>query len=126
MLKDEYEKMPSISVDYAISEKEKDFLTVAADFYWTDIGDWKEVWGNLPKDNGGNVIISGSENGEVINVDSTDSLIHTDGRVIAVVDVDNIVIIDTEDALLVTTKSRAQSVKKVVERLKEENRTNLL
>jgi mannose-1-phosphate guanylyltransferase len=127
LLKKEYEKMPSISVDYAISEKEKDFLAVAADFYWTDIGDWKEVWGNLPKDSGGNVIISGeSGKPEVINIDTTDSLIHTDGRVIAVADVDNLVIIDTKDALLITTKSRAQSVKKVVEKLKEEKRTDLL
>jgi mannose-1-phosphate guanylyltransferase len=126
LLKEKYEKMPSISVDYAIAEKEKNFLVVAADFYWTDIGDWKEVWSNLPKDSGGNVIISTTEGGEVINIDSTDALIHTDGRVIAAVDVDNIVIIDTKDALLVTTKSRAQSVKKVVERLKEEKRTELL
>lgn len=126
LLKEQYEKMPSISVDYAIAEKERNFLVVSADFYWTDIGDWKEVWGNLPKDSGGNVIISTNSRGEVINIDSTDALIHTDGRVIAAVDVDNLIIIDTKDALLVTTKSRAQSVKKVVERLKEEKRTDLL
>lgn len=127
VLAKEYEKMPKISVDYAIAEKEKNFLAVSADFYWTDIGDWKEVWGNLPKDSGGNVIISGDEpGGEVINIDTTDALIHTDGRLIAVVDVDNIVIVDTKDALLVTTKSRAQSVKKIVEKLKEEKRTELL
>lgn len=127
LLKSEYEKMPSIAVDYAISEKEKNFLVVAADFYWTDIGDWKEVWGNLPKDSRGNVIISGNNKAaEVINIDSTDSLIRTDGRVIAIVDVDNIVVVDTPNALLITTKSRAQSVKKVVEKLKEEKRTDLL
>ncbi len=127
LLKAEYEKMPSIAVDYAISEKDKNFMVAAADFYWTDIGDWKEVWGNLPKDSGGNVVISGSgKDTEVINIDSTDSLIHTDGRLIAIVDVDNIVVVDTKDALLITTKSRAQSVKKVVERLKEENKVELL
>jgi mannose-1-phosphate guanylyltransferase len=126
LLREEYEKMPSISVDYAISEKEKNFLVAAADFYWTDIGDWKEVWGNLPKDSGGNVIIYGKEKGEVINIDSTDALVHTDGRVIALIDVDNIVVVDTDDALLVTTKSHAQEVKKIVERLKEEKRTELL
>jgi mannose-1-phosphate guanylyltransferase len=123
----EYKAMPTISIDYAVAEKAKNFAVVAGDFFWTDIGDWREVWANSKKDNKSNVIISGDEpGGEVINIDTTDALIHTDGRLIAVVDVDNLIIVDTKDALLVTSKSHAQSVKKVVERLKEEKRTNLL
>ncbi len=123
----EYKKMPAISVDYAISEKEKNFLAVAGDFFWTDIGDWREVWANSKKDNKSNVIISGDEpGGEVLTVDTTDALIHSDGRMIAVVGLDNIVVVDTKDALLVCSKSHAQSVKKVVERLKEEKNLNLL
>ncbi len=122
-----YEDLPDISVDYAVSEKAKNFIMAIADYGWTDIGDWKEVWENIPKDHGGNVIITKEENkAEVINIDTTDALIYTDRRLIAVVDVDNLVIVDTEDALLVTTKSRAQSVKKIVEKLKEENRKELL
>ncbi len=122
-----YKDMPKIAVDYAIAEKSDNFIVAHGDFSWTDIGDWKEVWENLPKDVSGNVIIKGEENsGEIINIDTTDALIHTDGRLIAVVDVDNLVIVDTKEALLVTTKSRAQSVKKIVERLKEEKRKELL
>lgn len=126
-LESEYKKMPSISVDYAITEKEKNFLAVAGDFFWTDIGDWREVWANSKKDNQSNVIIDGDEEGgEVVNIDTSDSLIQTNGRMIAVVGLDNVVIIDTKDALLVSSKSHAQSVKQIVEKLKAEKRTELL
>lgn len=126
-LKSEYEKMPTISVDYAISEKEKNFYVVAGDFFWTDIGDWREVWANSKKDNKSNVFITGDEpGGEVIAIDTTDSLVHSDGKMISVIGLDNIVIVDTKDALLVCSKSHAQSVKKIVEKLKEENRRELL
>ncbi len=127
ILKKEYESMPKISIDYAVVEKEKNFLVVEGDFFWTDIGDWKEVWESLNKDEQGNVFISGENGeGEVINMDTSDAIIHTDGRLIAVIDVDNVAIIDTKDALLVCAKSKAQNVKKIVERLKEEKRIELL
>ena len=123
----EYKKFEKISVDYAISEKSKDFYMIIADYSWTDIGDWNEVWKNLPQDVNGNVIITGDEKGgEVINIDTTDALIHSDGRLIAAIDVDNLIIVDTEEALLVCSKSHAQSVKKIVELLKAKNRIDLL
>lgn len=125
IIKQVYEKLPDISVDYAVSEKAKNFLMIVADYKWTDIGDWKEVWENLEKDTDGNVFIKGN-GGEVINIDTSDALIHTDNRVIAIIDVDNIAVVDTPDILLVCAKSRAQSVKKIVEKLKEEKRTELL
>lgn len=121
-----YEKLPDISVDYAVSEKAKNFVMLVADYKWTDIGDWKEVWENLDKDTMGNVIIRGERGGEVINIDTSDAIIHTGGRVVAIIDVDNIAVIDTPDILLVCAKSRAQSVKKIVEKLKEEKRVDLL
>lgn len=122
-----YEKMPKISVDYAVAEKERGFVVIQADFYWTDIGDWKEVWEESKKDAFGNVIIDGEEEGgEVINIDTSDALIHTDGRLVAVIDVDNIVVIDTPKALLVCAKSRAQNVKKIVEELKAKGKVDIL
>ena len=127
IIKKAYEAMPKIAIDYALAEKSKNFVAVHGNFFWTDIGDWKEVWENLVKDHAGNVIIDGGEKGgEVINIDTTDALIHTDGRLIAAVDVDNLIIIDTKDVLLITSKSHAQSVKKIVEKLKEEGRKELL
>ncbi|KKQ95688.1 MAG: Mannose-1-phosphate guanylyltransferase (GDP) [Candidatus Woesebacteria bacterium GW2011_GWB1_43_14] len=122
-----YKSMPKISIDYAVAERDRNFVLVSADFFWTDIGDWKEVWENLAKDNVGNVIIDGDEpGGEVINIDTSDALVHKDGRLIALVDVDNIIIVDTKDALLVCSKSMAQNVKKIVQELKERKDTSLL
>lgn len=121
VLKKSYESMPLIAIDYAVAEKDHNFLVVDGDFHWTDIGDWKEVWENLPKDKCNNVIIDGEvPGGRVINIDTSETLVHLDGRLIAMVDVDDIAIVDTKDILLVCKKSRAQSVKKIVEKLKEE------
>jgi mannose-1-phosphate guanylyltransferase len=126
-IKREYKQMPVISIDYAVAEKASNFIVVVGDFFWTDIGDWREVWANSRKDNKSNVIISGDEpGGEVLNLDTSDALLHTDGRMIAIVGLDNIIVVDTKDALLVVSKSHAQDVKQVVEKLKEEKRTELL
>ena len=119
--------MPKISIDYAVAEKEKNFWVVEGNFNWTDIGDWNEVWKNLPQDKDGNVIIDGEEpGGRVINIDTSNALIQTDGRLIAVVDVDDVAIVDSKDILLVCKRSQAQSVKQIVEKLKEEKRKDLL
>lgn len=126
-IKKVYEDMPKIAIDYAVAEKSKNFLVVHGDINWTDIGDWKEVWENSKKDHFGNVIIDGTEKGgDIINIDTSDALIHKNGRTIAIIDVDNIIVVDTHDALLICSKSKAQNVKKVVEQLKESGREDLL
>lgn len=122
-----YKKMPKISIDCSVAEKDKNFLLIVADFFWTDIGDWKEVWENLDRDEMGNVIIDGKEpGGRVINIDTSDALIHTNGRLIAIIDVDNVVVVDTKEALLVCSKSKAQNVKKIVNQLRNEGKKELL
>lgn len=127
VLKKSYQAIPKISIDYAVAEKEKNFWVVEGNFHWTDIGDWNEVWENLPKDKDGNVMIDGEEpGGRVINIGTSNALIQTDGRLIAVVDVDDVAIIDSKDILLVCKRSQAQSVKKIVEKLKEEGKAELL
>ena len=123
----EYKKMPKVSIDYAVSEKAKNFLLIPGRFDWTDVGDWNDVWKHLPKDHLGNAIIDGDEpGGDVINIDTSDALIQKDGRLIAIIDVDNVCVVDTKDVLLICKKSRAQNVKKVVEMLKEAGRNELL
>jgi mannose-1-phosphate guanylyltransferase len=127
VLEREYSKMTKISVDYAISEKAKNFLMLIADYSFTDIGDFNELWKNLSQDEAGNVILnSDNESSDIINIDTSDALIHNNGKLIAVIDVDNIIVVDTKDALLIVSKSKAQKVKEVVERLKSEGRTELL
>lgn len=122
-----YKDMPKIAIEYAMVEKSNNFYVVHGDFNWTDIGDWNEVWKNLQKDEDGNVIIDGDEEGgEVINIDTSDALIHKDGRMIAIIDVDNIIVVDTPKALLICAKSRAQNVKKVVEYLKEKKKIDII
>ena len=127
IIKSLYEAMPKIAIDYAVAENATNLVVVPADFFWTDIGDWKEVWKNLDKDKDNNVIIDGEEKGgEVYNIDTSNALIHTDGKPVVVIDVDDIVIVDTKKALLVCSKKKAQNVKKIVNRLREENRNELL
>jgi mannose-1-phosphate guanylyltransferase len=123
----EYPKMPKISVDYAVSEKARNVVMIVADYGWTDIGDWNELWKNSPKDEVGNVIFETLQSGgQLINIDTSDALIHTNGRMVAVIDVDNIVVVDTKDALLICSKSKAQKVKQIVEALKAGGKTDLL
>lgn len=127
VVKSQYESMPKLAIDYAVAEKDKNFLVVHGTFHWTDIGDWKEVWENLPKDNNNNVIIDGdTPGGRVISIDTNNTLINMDGRLVAIVDVDDVAIVDTKEILLVCKKSSAQSVKKIVEQLKEEKHSELL
>ena len=134
VINNEYERMPEktkegkpLSIDFAVAEKAKNFLTVEADYNWTDIGDWKEVWENRSKDKDGNLFIDGEvPGGEIINLDTHDTIVHTDGRLIALVGLEDIVVIDTKDALLVASKSKAQNVKKIVNRLKKEKKTKYL
>ncbi|MGD8744611.1 MAG: sugar phosphate nucleotidyltransferase [Candidatus Woesebacteria bacterium] len=122
-----YNSMPKVAIDYAVAEKDKNFLVVVGDFFWTDIGDWNEVWKNLDHDEADNVIIDGDEpGGRVINLGTSDALVHTDGRLVAVIDVDNIIVVDTKNALLVCSKSKAQNVKKVVNKLKTEKQKEYL
>lgn len=134
VIQKEYVQMPDstqegkdLSIDYAVSEKADNFLVLPVSYEWTDIGDWNEVWKNLEKDEDDNVIIDGDEpGGEIINLDTSDALIHTDGRLIVLIDVDNLVVVDTKNAVLICSKSKAQNVKKIVQQLKKEKKIEYL
>lgn len=108
-----YSRMRNISVDYAIVEKADNVLVIPADIGWSDIGSWaamNEVW---QKDADGNVC-----QGKHVGIDTNDCVIYGD-KLIATIGLNELVIVDTERALLVCPKSRAQDVKKIVEKLKE-------
>jgi mannose-1-phosphate guanylyltransferase len=120
VLKKEYRLVREDSIDYAISEKTKEMIVIPGDFGWRDIGDWKIIYDISKKDKNGNVVINhGSNGGEQINLGAKNNLIHFDDQLIATVGVENLIIVDTGDALLICNKDKAQNVKELVKLLKE-------
>ncbi len=121
-----YKNMPTISIDYAVSEREKDFLMIVADFSWNDVGDWKEVWSLTKKDGEGNAVIHLNGKGEWVGVETENSLVQTDKLLIATIGVKDLIIVETDDAVLIANKSEAEKVKEMVNKLKEEKREKFL
>ena len=108
---------PDISIDYAIMERAERVAVVPAKFDWSDIGSWKAISEiEVETDAAGNRV-----QGDAVVVESRNCYIQSDARMVAVVGVENLIIIDTGDAVLVADRDRAQQVKTVVERLRESN-----
>ena len=116
-----YRRLPVEVVDRSVMEKTDRLLLVPATFDWADIGNWAELGDRVHADAKGN-----SVEGEAILVDTTGSLIFGDRRLIATIGVEDMIIVDTEDALLVVPRSRAQDVRRVVEALKRARKTRYL
>jgi mannose-1-phosphate guanylyltransferase/mannose-6-phosphate isomerase len=108
---------PALSVDYAVMEHTKAASVVAVDIGWSDVGSWAALWEIGAKDGRGNVML-----GDVMATDVANSFIRGERRLIAAIGVDDLVIVDTDDALLVSRRDRAQEVKTVAETLKAKNR----
>jgi mannose-1-phosphate guanylyltransferase len=111
-----FAEVPDISVDYAIMERSARVAVVPADFGWSDIGSWNAVSGLVAPDADNNRAV-----GEAIFVDSKNTFIQSEDRLVAAVGLDNLMIISTSDALLVAHPDKAQDVKKVVTQLKNQN-----
>lgn len=109
---------PDESVDYAVMENTNDAVVVPLDAGWNDIGAWSALWEVNEKDEKGN-----ATTGDILLQETTNSLIHGGERLIATVGLDNVVIVDTKDALLVACKDKVQDVKKIVEKLKADKRS---
>ena len=117
-ISDLYQKMQKISFDYAITEKmsTQDIAIILGDFGWNDIGAWDTLYENMltKTDEKRNMVV-----GDRLNIDTSGCIIYgKENKMIATIGIDNLVIIDTDDALLICPKSRAQEVKKVVAELK--------
>ena len=110
--------VPDDSIDRAVMERTRDAVVVPAKFTWSDVGSWSALWALGEKDEAGNV-----SQGDVLARDSRGSYLRSEGRLIAAVGVDDLVVIETSDALLVSTKARADDVKLAVEELKRQRRT---
>jgi mannose-1-phosphate guanylyltransferase len=116
-----YGRLPVEVVDRSVMEKTDRLLLVPADFDWADIGNWSELGDRVRADDRGN-----SVQGETILVDTRGSLILGDRRLVAAIGLEDMIIIDSEDALLVVPRSRAQDVRKVVEALRRARKTRYL
>ncbi len=104
---------PDDSIDYAVMEKTKAARVVPLDAGWSDVGAWSALWEVSDKDDSGNVL-----KGDVVVSEVKDSYLNSSSRLIGVVGVDNLVVVETPDAVLVADKDRVQEVKQIVNELK--------
>jgi mannose-1-phosphate guanylyltransferase/mannose-6-phosphate isomerase len=116
-----FSSIPSESIDFAVMEKcpgsDIDIKMVPLDAGWNDLGAWDAVWQVGQTDLNGNVT-----NGDTLLVDTTNTYVHSSSRLVSTVGVDNLVIIETADAILIADKSQSQHVKKIVNQLIQDNR----
>lgn len=109
---DAFGACPSDSIDYAVMEKSDHAVMVPLDAGWSDVGSWESLWEVLPKDDDGN-----TTRGEVLSIDSRNCLISSERSLVTVVGVEDLVVVESDDAILVTHREQSQQVKKVVEEL---------
>ncbi len=112
-----FARAPQKSIDYAVMEKTDRAAVVAGDFRWSDIGSWDALFDITPHDAAGNVV-----QGPVVTMDATGCVVHSDGRLTAVVGVKDLVVVSTSDAVMVIPRARAQEVRELVAKLKADKR----
>ena len=109
---------PSDSIDYAVMEKTADAVVVPMDAGWSDVGSWSSLWEISSKDEAGNVF-----RGDVLQHASQNNYVFAESSLVSLVGVDNLVVVQTKDAVLVVDQRKVQDVKKIVERLKAAGRS---
>jgi mannose-1-phosphate guanylyltransferase len=109
-----YLELPTAAIDTAVLEKTSNLLMVPAQFEWHDIGSWADLHDILEQDEAGNFV-----EGEHVLIDSRNCMIHSPRKLVAAVGLENMVVIETDDAILICPKTRSQDVRLIVERLKQ-------
>ncbi|PSU50941.1 mannose-1-phosphate guanylyltransferase/mannose-6-phosphate isomerase [Photobacterium frigidiphilum] len=112
---------PDDSVDYAVMEKTQDAVVVPMDVNWSDVGSWSALWEVNAKDTQGN-----ATQGDVLMENTTNSYIYSQSKLVATVGVDNLVVVETKDAVLIAHKDKVQDVKGIVNQLKKADRPEYL
>ncbi len=110
----DFKEMPDISIDYAVMENSKKLAMVPLECDWRDVGSWEAIYAISEKDENGNYVM-----GNVIDLDSKNSMVYSTSKLITTIGLNNVVVVETEDALLVCDRERTQDVKKIVNHLKE-------
>lgn len=108
-----YGQLRNISIDYGIMEKSQKVFLTKGDFSWSDVGSWEEVYQLSEKNEEGNAVV-----GKVFTDNTSESYIYSPDKFTAVIGADNFIVINTDDALLICRRDKAQDVKKVIEHLK--------
>ena len=111
------------TIDVGIMEPADNVATIPANFGWSDIGSWSELWELASRSEDGNVALGP---GPVLTADSQGNLVYADSRTVALVGVSDLVVVETDDAVFICPRERAQDVKLIVQRLQREGRTELL
>jgi mannose-1-phosphate guanylyltransferase/mannose-6-phosphate isomerase len=117
----EFQNLPDISIDYAVMEKSDRLALIPLELYWNDIGSYDALYEAMERDAQGNVI-----QGNVLAFDTKNTLILGDKRLICTIGLEDILIVETEDAILIAKKGEAQKVREVVKHLKRDNRKEAL
>ena len=112
----EFEKMPNISIDYALMEKSKNIAMVELASDWKDLGSWQSIYEVSPKDSDNNVFV-----GHVLDKGSKNSFVYSSSKLVATIGLEDTVVIETEDAILACKKDKTQEVKQIYETLKEQH-----
>lgn len=112
-----FDEMPDVSIDYAIMEKSKDIVLYPLAISWSDVGSWDSVYEMMKKDQDQNVKV-----GQVLAIDTTNSLIIGGKRIISTIGLDDLLIVETEDAILISKKGESERVKILLQKLQEKER----
>nr|ELR5228265.1 mannose-1-phosphate guanylyltransferase/mannose-6-phosphate isomerase [Providencia rettgeri] len=115
--KDDFERCPNLSIDYAVMEHTQDAAVVPLDAGWNDIGAWSSLWEIGNKDDAQNVL-----KGDIFVENSRNCYVKSPNRLISIIGVNDLIIVDTKDALLVSHRDHVQDVKNIVDKLKNSNR----
>jgi mannose-1-phosphate guanylyltransferase len=117
---DAFHQCPNESIDYAVMEHTKNGVVVPLDANWSDVGSWSSLWDIKTKDNNDNV-----SEGDVFLEDVKNTYTYSSNRLVSVIGVSNLVIVDTQDALLVADKQQTHNIKKIVARLNNDKRSEV-
>ena len=115
--KDSFAACPSDSIDYAVMEKTDKAVVIPLDAGWNDVGSWSALWDVTRKDAAGNAVF-----GDVLTFETENSYLYSKNKLVAAIGVKDLVVVETDDALLVATKDKVQAVKEIVAELKQQRR----
>jgi mannose-1-phosphate guanylyltransferase len=117
ILKDVYSRTKPISIDYGIMENAKNVCVIKSDFQWNDLGSWEAVYNISPKDKNGNV----TDSKQSVIINAQNNYFYSSKKLIAAVDVDNLVLVEMDDAILICKRDNSQNVKMIVDHLERKD-----